>query len=197
MAEKTWNEAALEHRPLTLSGEAGFAASGTCLCIDGEARVWIGLGGDTKSDEGARILFSDDRGRHWTAQKTELVAGQTSGVFSIVFADRLRGVAVGGTYDQPQNSESNVVITEDGGKSWRRPRGPAPGGYRSCVAHHRYANGQSVFMAVGTMGCDRSRDGGKSWQAISDEGFHAVAFSPSGDTIIAVGGDGKIGRWSD
>ncbi len=192
---ESWHVVDGHLQPATLPNEAGFAASGTCLCVY-EDRVWIGLGGQRARGEptGARILRSEDRARTWTAVETPIVSGEASGVFSIAFANRDHGVAVGGTYTDPDDVSSNVCITDDGGASWRRPSGQTPSGYRSCVATRN--DGQQIHLVcVGRNGSDVSSDYGETWRRLDGEPFHAVAFSPDGNTGIAVGREGKIGVW--
>jgi hypothetical protein len=43
-------------------------------------------------------------------------------------------------------------------------------------------------------GTDISFDGGKTWQPLSDKGFHVVKSSKTGNLIIAAGGNGKLSK---
>jgi photosystem II stability/assembly factor-like uncharacterized protein len=191
---KSWQELDSARQPVALDGEAGFAASGTCLCVVGD-RWLIGLGGQRVASPagGARILKTDDQGNAWEAIESPLASGEASGIFSIAFANRDHGVAVGGNYTEPDGADRNACFTTDGGAHWQRPV-TAPGGYRSGVAV-RHIEGSPQFVCVGPTGCDMSVDGGKSWQALDSEGFHAIAFSADGQLGIATGADGKIGVW--
>lgn len=191
---KSWSELDRALQPETLENEAGFAASGTCLCMIDD-RIFIGLGGKRNDQQPAtaRILRSDDGGASWTALDSGLVSGDASGVFSIAFANRDHGVAVGGNYTQADNADHCASFTSDGGDHWQLPT-TGPRGYRSCVASKRGTGGQ-IFVCIGPTGSDISNDYGKTWQALDDEGFHAIAFSPDGTVAIATGADGKIGVW--
>jgi hypothetical protein len=80
---------------------------------------------------------------------------------------------------KPTESTGNLAITNDGGKAWTVPAGPAPGGYRSAVTC------DSVCIATGTSGSDLSTDGGKSWRSF-EGGFNAIGGS------FAVGTKGGI-----
>lgn len=191
---KSWYEWPKSQQPLTLAGEAGFAASGTCLCIF-EDRLLIGLGGK-RSDEqsaGARILVSNDHGKTWRAVEVPMKSGEASGVFSIAFANRDHGVAVGGTYTESDDTTNNICLTDDGGETWKLPQSN-PSGYRSCVAVRQF-DGKSQLICVGRNGSDISEDFGQNWRPLDAEPFYAIAFSSNGKTGVAVAGNGKIGIW--
>ncbi len=179
---RTWEALARDALPPSPAGEAGFAASGTCLVTSGERDAWIGLGGAA-----ARVFRTTDGGATWTAAATPLHTGSaTSGVYSLVALEDGRGVAVGGDYAHPEASGSNAARTEDGGATWTAlERGPR--GYRSCVA----ALDARTLLAVGPSGTDVSSDGGRTWSALSDDGYHAVSTAPDGATW-ASGADGRI-----
>jgi len=68
-------------------------------------------------------------------------------------------------------------------------------GYRSCVALGLDFLSNPILIAVGPNGTDVSRDLGESWKRTSDEGFHALDFSPDRKAGWAAGSDGRIGRW--
>ena len=193
---KSWIEIPRDKQPNSLAGEGGFAASGTCLCLVGEQTVLIGLGGARHPNDpsAARILISRDRGNTWQATTAPLNAGAASGVFSIAFADKKQGVAVGGTYDQPEIATDNFAVTTDGGITWNRPAS-TPRGYRSCVFVVASPTDRAPirYIALGKTGSDYSVDRGKTWKSLSDQGFYAASASDSGSTVIAVGSDGHIG----
>src|SRR5205823_4515201 len=76
--------------PPALQGEAAFAASGSCLTVQGLTSVWIGTGGGAK----ARVYRSTDRGRTWSVAETPVHAGgASSGIFSVAFRDARHGIA--------------------------------------------------------------------------------------------------------
>lgn len=193
---RTWAELSPDKQPASLAGEGGFAASGTCLCLVGKQTVLIGLGGARQQNDPpeARILVSTDRGNTWQASTAPLKAGSASGIFSIAFADESQGVAVGGTYDQPEISTDNIAVTTDGGTTWKRPAA-TPRGYRSCVLTFAgpAKSPLSHYIAIGKTGSDYSIDRGKTWKSLSDQGFYAASANDSGSTVIAVGSEGRIG----
>lgn len=105
--------------------------------------------------------------------------------------DAAHAVAVG--------NDNAIIITDDGGKHWRRVD-DVP---RSLVANKLNrvrAAGDGVAMAVGEMGALlRSEDYGKTWQRLRDEedvAWNDVAIVDGG-VIVVVGEFGKILRSSD
>ncbi len=186
---ETWTELPWENRPVALEGEAGFAASGTCLAVHGGSGIWFGTGGPA-----ARVHRSSDWGVTWSVADTPLSSGEASqGVFGLFFASELEGYAVGGDYRDEANPAGNVAVTRDGGATWVTVP-EAPSGFRECVTPVSDLNPKTL-MAVGPSGADVSEDGGSTWRSVGSAGFHAVAFSPDGHTGIAVGAGGTVARW--
>jgi photosystem II stability/assembly factor-like uncharacterized protein len=185
---RTWTDIPPASLPPVLEGEAAFAASGTCLVVEGSSNAWLATGGGRV----ARVFRTTDRGRTWTAHETPVAAGKASaGIFSLAFRDARNGVAVGGDYQRPDTVEDAIAVTSDGGKTWRKIKGTAPAGYRSCVVFARY-DGKPALVAVGTNGSDVSIDGGETWRPLGTTGFNAV--SAAGGTIWAAGAEGRIAR---
>jgi photosystem II stability/assembly factor-like uncharacterized protein len=188
---KTWARVAATGATAVLPGEAAFAASGTCLTVQGESNVWIGTGGGPR----ARVFRSSDRGRRWTVADTPIHAGNSAaGIFSVAFADAEHGVAVGGEYSKPKQAFDNVAVTSDGGRTWRLAHGPLPPGYMSAVAYVPATNGRSL-VAVGLAGTATSSDGGESWAMIDTVAYNSVAFASRTDGWAA-GPKGRIAKWA-
>jgi photosystem II stability/assembly factor-like uncharacterized protein len=188
---KAWKRIPAEGMPPALSGEGAFAASGTCLVVQGDGQAWFGTGGAKVS----RVFRSTDRGRTWAAHETTIRAGAASaGIFSLAFRDGDHGIAVGGDYQKPEESGAYVALTTDGGRTWQRAAGAQPAGYRSAVAFLPGTPGSSV-VAVGPTGSDDSPDGGTSWHRLGTAGFHAVGFAGAPAVGWAVGDDGLIARF--
>ena len=185
----TWSEAALPSRPTAADGEAAFAASGTSLVFADARHAWLGSGGSA-----ARVFRTSDRGATWSVSEAAIPPRAGSGgVFSLAFADTMRGVAVGGDYARPDSARGTAAFTVDGGASWQLSS-RFPRGYRSGVALQR-RGGELIAIAVGTTGSDLSRDGGRTWLPLDDMAFNAVAFAPSG-VAFAVGGRGRVARFA-
>jgi photosystem II stability/assembly factor-like uncharacterized protein len=195
---ESWKALPKENLPNTEAGEAGFAASGTNMCVVGTDTCFIGLGGTEENQfrDSSRILISRDRGKSWKfGGPVPLQRSPSSGIFSLCFTDELKGVAVGGDYLKPDEASSNYAVTTDGGKTWSTPspRVP-PSGYRSCVAS--WKKGREVkLVAVGTNGTDMSTDLGQKWVRVSNKGFNSVDFSDTGRTGWGVGQNGSVARW--
>jgi photosystem II stability/assembly factor-like uncharacterized protein len=186
-----WTRLPTDDAPPMLPGEAAFAASGTCIAVQGTSKVWIATGGGAR----ARVFRSADRGRTWSVTDTPVHAGNaSSGNFSVAFSDALHGVVVGGDYQQAHAALDNVALTSDGGRTWTLPKGPLPQGYMSGVAYVPGTAGKSI-VAVGLGGTARSSDGGQSWTMVDTVGYNSVAFA-SRDAGWAVGPRGRIGRWT-
>jgi photosystem II stability/assembly factor-like uncharacterized protein len=180
----TWKIVDPAGMPVALTGESGFAASGTC--IEAAAGRWYVASGGV--DPG-RVFRSDD-GQHWKVSNSSIVGGAAGGVFSVRFRDSKNGVAVGGDYEKPTGNVDNAAWSKDGGKTWHKA-GSFPGGYRSGVS---WVPGRSrTAVAVGTSGSDITYDGGRNWQTIGNGTFDAVECT-SKTTCWASGSGGRVAR---
>lgn len=177
--------------PQPLPGEAGFAASGTCIFLSGKD-AWIGTGGGS-----ARVLTSHDHGRSWNAAATPIQRGSPSkGIFSVVFVDEKRGAIVGGDYSRPALEHGTAAYTIDGGTTWTLSADQP--GYRSCVALVPLDQ-PSWLISISKSGASISEDCGATWNGLSLPGHYALDFSPEtwldGRAVgWAVGREGAIVR---
>jgi photosystem II stability/assembly factor-like uncharacterized protein len=179
---KTWQRVGEDKMPRAVTGEAAFAASGTCIHTQGKQNVWFVTGGKS-----ARVFRSNNRGLSWFVSETPIINGEDStGIFSISFRDAMNGIIVGGDYRKPNEGAKNVATTKDGGKSWKLMDNTLSTGYRSCVVHVGKA-----LIAVGTSGSDISYDGGKTWKSLDKENYNSVAVANS-RTVWAVGPKGRV-----
>jgi photosystem II stability/assembly factor-like uncharacterized protein len=183
-----WSELTSEKLPPAIAGEGAFAASGTCLAVQGKKNAWFATGGTA-----GRVFRTTDAGKSWTVSNTPLVAGKDgAGIFSVAFTDENRGVIVGGDYKNPNDAHANAAYTSDGGRTWILSK-TFPAGYRSAVAYIPGTRGPTL-VAVGTSGSDYSIDDGKNWTKLVGDGFNAVSFA-SPDAGWAVGSNGRIAKF--
>ena len=167
------------------SGEACFAASGTCLRIANGGLAWIMSGGSR-----CRLFYSNDYGKRWKYYDCPMIIqGKASqGAFSVAFKDSLYGVVVGGDYSNDKLREKNCAITFNGGKKWIKPK-LAPHGYRSCVEHIQ----NKIFLCTGTSGTDVSYDGGITWKNIDTGSYNVCRKAKNGNLILIAGDKGRVG----
>jgi photosystem II stability/assembly factor-like uncharacterized protein len=184
-----WNPLPAPYRPHSLSEEGAFAASGTCLVVQGDANVWFATGG-----KAARVFHSNDRGNTWSAADTPLAHDSpSSGVFSISFSGSHHGVVGGGDYQHPEREGSNLAYTEDGGVTWRLSEiRPQP--YFSAVALDQ--NDGHRLLALGSAHAAYTDDvGNKAWKVYWDMNLNSVTFAGPG-RALAVGPKGKVVRFA-
>src|ERR1700751_1476638 len=206
----TWHSIA-GNMPPALTGEASFAASGTCITTQGSNNAWIATGGASA----ARILATRDGGNSWNAYDTPLVSSPSPGAVSVAFRDSRNGI-VGGR-DLASNTAAVTATSNDGGKTWTLTNKPPVQGAIFCLAYVRGArnneddgNGRGEDNEVGHQN-DRTvvittetepdftsgeaawtPDEGRTWNVLPDvSGFWAVAFADKHDGWF-VGNNGQI-----
>jgi len=180
---ETWTKLPTENMPAAKTGEAAFAASGTCIITKGENQIWLITGGMD-----ARVFYSKNRGKSWKAYDTPIVNGTAgSGIFSIAMQSKKRGVIVGGNYEKPNDISNNLAFTKNAGKTWILGKGL--GGYRSGVAYI----GSRVIIAVGSGGSDLSLDAGETWRTLDKENYNSVA--STNNSTWAVGPKGMVANF--
>jgi len=185
---KTWTPISPQNMPPALEGEGAFAASGTCLIVQGRTNAWFATGGARV----ARVFRSMDNGQTWFVASTPIKAGNAaSGIFSIAFKDARLGIVVGGDYQKEKEASDQIAITQDGGRNWTLAKKSGLTAFRSAVTWI----GGSGLMTVGPAGSDVSADDGASWKPSDEAGFHAFSFARKGNTGWAVGEKGSIARF--
>lgn len=181
---KEWEPMRAATPPLAKSGEAAFAASGTCLITMQLAyTIFVTGGSDARV---FRAYLPSDAGWIWQPVDTGFAKGSSGrGIFSIAMYDFANGVIVGGDYEKPNEAKDNLAFTADSGRTWKLGTGLT--GYRSGVT---YINKKTI-VAVGTNGSDITRDGGKSWKLLGKEDLNAVQ-SKGKKATWAVGPKGMV-----
>ena len=124
----SWSRIPTEQCPEAISGEAQFAASGTCLRVQGQREVRFVTGGAA-----ARLFVSSDRGDHWRVMDTPIIKGKPStGIYSVAFQGPDRGIVTGGDYKIEDQRTNVAALTHDGGKTWNLISESQIGGLREC-----------------------------------------------------------------
>ena len=189
---KTWKAIPASSLPPAIDGEGAFAASGSCLTVEGEANVWFVTGG-----KAARVFRSVNAGRTWSVADTPIVHGaDSSGIFSIAFRDAKHGVIAGGDYKQPEKDGPNLALTEDGGMTWRLSP-ISPQFYVSQIVWGRatspaQAEQSSAVFAVGSAHAAYAENmTDKSWRKTWNLNLNSAAYYAPGKAI-AVGPKGII-----
>jgi photosystem II stability/assembly factor-like uncharacterized protein len=181
---RTWQDIG-NRLPTPLTGEAGFAASGTCVATQGGQRAWIATGGTATP----RVLVTNDGGRTWNAYNTPLVGGASAGGTTVAFRDRFHGIIAGGDLASPPTAPApsqRVAVSSDGGRTWSLvtpPPLPAShdGDFGGTVFGLSYVSGMGnqTVVVTGPAGTAwSSNEGRSSWELIPGlTGFWAVAFA--------------------
>jgi photosystem II stability/assembly factor-like uncharacterized protein len=181
-----------------------FAASNTALMNIGPFLIF-GTGGPkavvyasrSKCDPATPTVCS----MIWEPTETPLAHGvPAAGVFSLGgrFSANAAGktltleVAVGGTYNKPDDASAAGVTSRDGGLTWTLAV-TQPHGYRSALAYDRTS---LAWIAVGPNGTDVSTDDGQNWQAVKPTGGDTADADQKWNALslpFAVGPKGRIG----
>jgi photosystem II stability/assembly factor-like uncharacterized protein len=181
---KNWKPVPPDTLPAAVEGEGAFAASGTCITVQGNSKVWFATGGKV-----ARVFRSTNAGKTWTVADTPIIHGPDSaGVFSIAFRDATHGVIAGGDYKHPGQDGPTLAFTDDGGLTWKLSS-VSPQTYFSAVAF--VEPGSAAVLVVGSTQSAYADDVTKSWKKTWDLNLNALSMSPTGEAI-AVGPKGLI-----
>jgi photosystem II stability/assembly factor-like uncharacterized protein len=184
-----WSEVAGPYRPHSLAEEGAFAASGTCLAVNGGNEVRFVTGGNA-----ARVFRSVNRGMTWSAADVPVShQGASAGIFSIAFGSDTYAVVSGGDYQRPEQSGATLAYTEDGGITWT-PLLIQPQPYFSAVTLD--PRNPRRLLAVGSAHAAYTDDiQSAKWLAYWDMNLNAVAYLAPGQAL-AVGPKGMIVRFS-
>jgi hypothetical protein len=177
---ETWN--AIKDAPIALTGEAAFAASGTCLRTNG--LITIVTGGAS-----SRILISPEVKKVWIDSKLPLTNGkQSRGAFSVAYG-KSETIIVGGDYGKDTKTDSVAYIQPET-KSVNKQNIPSvgPAGFQSCVEYIS----DETFLSTGTPGSNITIDGGKTWFKIDDGSYNVCRKAKHGKLVLLAGNGGKI-----
>jgi photosystem II stability/assembly factor-like uncharacterized protein len=171
--------------PDAFPGEASFAASGTCLRLNGLITI---VTGGTKS----RVLISTKSQNTWTYTQLPLTNGkQSRGAFSIAYGNH-QAIIVGGDYQNDSKSDSVAYIQPESTASYKKNlplKGPS--GFQSCVENIS----DDIFLSTGTSGSNITADGGKTWAKIDGTSYNVCRKAKHGKLVLLAGGDGRIGAF--
>lgn len=180
---RNWRFADLKNMPAAVDGEGAFAASNSCITVNGNQNVWFVTGGTA-----ARVFHSMDGGNSWTVGASAIVHGAASqGIFSVAFRDASHGVIAGGDYKRPEQGGNNLASTDDGGKTWK-PAALTQTGFVSAIS---YVDGTSV-VAVGYRVTALLSDHSDNWRRVTDIRLNVIE-SRDGVTYAA-GPNGAVGK---
>lgn len=177
----TWIKVPCDKLPAVSDGEAAFAASNTNAIVKGD-KSWIVSGGKK-----SRVFYTESPKSKWEVYETPIVQGkEMTGIFSADFYNEEIGFAVGGDYEKPEMNSDNKILTEDGGKTWKKVGQGKGFGYGSCVQFVPGSNGNELVTA-GASGIYYSFDRGENWKQLStDKTIYTLRFV-NNKTIIAAG----------
>ena len=191
----TWQSIS-SNMPPALSGEASFAASGTCVATQGGRNAWIATGGSTV----ARILSTKDQGNTWNAYDTPLVSSPSAGAFTVAFRNPWNGIVGGGDLDPADPNSARTATSDDGGVTWKLTSAPPVTGAIFGLAYvgragtsagqEGDASGRAVVITANAGGAAWTPDEGNTWFSLPGvTGFWAVAFaSPKAGWLVGVNG---------
>jgi len=190
-AGETWQRVAPEKLPAALPNEGAFAASNSCLTVEGATDAWFATGGASV----ARVFRSTSLGESWHVFNTPIQpANASSGIFSLVFQGALHGMAVGGDYQKPDAVFPNPLVANDGGRAWHSIGTPQGHFLSSVAVAPGAAHMPGTFYAAGPSGIYSLSPAGQFVQQ-SDLAVNAIAFS-SASVGWAAGPKGLIARWN-
>ena len=182
---KNWTPVPPARLPNAIDGEGAFAASGSCVAVEGKNNLWFATGG-----KAARVFQSKDHGKTWTVNDTPIAHGSDSaGIFSIAFRDAKHGVIAGGNYKEADKQGTNLAFTNDGGTTWK-PSPVSPQWYFSAVAFD--SRDKRTIWVAGSAGAAYADDvTATAWTRQWPINTNALTSSPTGD-VFAVGPNGTV-----
>lgn len=178
---ETWNES--QNAPEALTGEAAFAASGTCLRVTNKGAIYIASGGKS-----TRLISLQPNANQWQYSNLPITHGQSSeGAFSLSIV-RNQAIIVGGDYANDKKTDSVATIYMVPPALTFTPPQKGPAGFQSCVELIK----SGVFISTGTSGSNLTTDGGGTWKQIDSTSFNVCRKAKEGKLVLLAGNGGKI-----
>jgi photosystem II stability/assembly factor-like uncharacterized protein len=178
---ETWNES--KNAPNALSGEAAFAASGTCLRVTEKGAIYIASGGKS-----TRLISLQPNTNQWQYPNLPITHGKSSeGAFSLSVAQN-QAIIIGGDYANDKSTDSVATIHMVHPALTFTPPQTGPAGFQSCVEHIK----SGIFLSTGTPGSNITTDGGKTWRQINSVSFNVCRKAKRGKLVLLAGNGGKI-----
>ena len=178
---ETWSEST--NPPDALSGEASFAASGTCLRVQKDGAIYIASGGKS-----SRLISQQPGTNQWRYLNLPITQGKSSeGAFSVSIAPN-KNIIVGGDYANDKKTDSVAVIQVSPNKPDFKPAKSGPQCFQSSVEHL----GGDIFLSTGTPGSNITTDGGLTWKQIDTTSFNVCRKAKHGKLVLLAGNGGKI-----
>jgi photosystem II stability/assembly factor-like uncharacterized protein len=175
---RTWQSIPENFKPVSDSGEACFASSGTNIRKLNKSEAVFVTGGLS-----SHIFIKDKK------IKLPIIQGkQSTGANSVAVKNSKTMIVVGGNFATKDSIDNNCVVTTDGGITWVTPQVP-PSGYRSCVEFLT----KNKWITCGLNGIDISKDDGTNWKQLSNESFHVVRKAKKGKAVFFAG-NGRVGK---
>ena len=181
----TWNRVPPLSLPAAVPDERVSAESGTCVVAGRSGRTWIGT---TK----LHVLRSTNYGASWRRAYVPITKTDSTGIVSLAFRDKTRGMALGQFATSP--TDTLVAFTDDGGENWTT-RALQP--LMTEISAGAFVPGLAgpTVLVVGPQGSSYSRDGGAKWERIDTVAYNGVAFAGRA-AGWAVGLNGRITKFS-
>lgn len=173
----SWQVSEKLHLPNTFEGEAFFAASGSNIFY-ANGKYYIVSGGTH-----SRIFSNGKAMKLPTSQGGKMTGANGLAVFGKTI------LVPGGKYENLKKTDSAFVYSTNNGRTWKLPK-KMPGGYRSGIC---FTDKRTAFTC-GINGVDITKNKGKTWNTISDEGFNTCAYDKKGNVVIFVGNNGRLGK---
>ena len=173
----TWNKISCENLPLSIEGEAAFAASNTNISLVSDL-AFIVTGGKE-----ANILIGNEYGKSWKKYKTPIIQGEKmTGIFSTDNLSIDTAIIGGGDWSAKQNTDRALAITKDGGIIWQIIENNP--GYISCI---QFIPKTKNLIACSTTGIYCSNNLAESWEKVSEDGYYTFSISENGKYLYFSG----------